>query len=283
MSNPIIDQIHSESLLHLLTSVAGESETGFSTGIHGLDACCRASGIKPHHQVLEIQGSLPLGGWEKAAFLFDVDDTFDIRRFKQILLQRFAHASTTMLPAMVEACLARLCVIRPKTTLELATSLANVPKYLANRFPTIGLGLVAIDSMSAFHWPDRFLAERIGSRKPSMPSINPQRQVVNHLQSIRQSLAPMILVSNWGVLYRQHLDSLTNSSFEGQTGVTNSDFSVDTQITTARGREGWLPEQLELSVQGRQEESFVGYIRTARTLDMDSVVVYRISGNGISF
>ncbi|EAU93078.1 recA/RAD51 family protein [Coprinopsis cinerea okayama7 len=306
-AHSIIDQVHEESLLNLLTSVASQGSTGPATAIPALDAYCSAANISYRGNILEIQGppasgktsliyfaittcilppifhSVRLGGWGKIVFLFDMDSVFDIIRLKDILLHRLS--STSLVPnafsTLVAMSLARLCILRPNSTQQLAVSLANIQKIMSTRFPNQELGIVIVDSLSSFYWPDRFISERTALNKQTL---NPLKHVIHALQCLRISLAPFVILSNWGlipleqtedpVLYRQHLTPYYPDTFseapEGynQPRSTSNHFIVDLHITTAPS----------LQVPG----SFVGYIRSAAS-NQRSRMMFRVTAEGIHF
>lgn len=224
------------------------------TQINALDAYCCATGSNPSSphsplkrgDVIEIQGppasgkthvvyhlvatcvlpvlhrSVKLHGWEKAAIVFDTDGSFDIRRLKQIIEHRLQRliSSEDEIPAVIEQCLKRIALIRVTSTLQLAVSIINSPSYLARLFPGSELGILAVDSLSTFYWPDRFAAEGpVDDPSNSRPVAidNRFRNVVTALQKIRSSLCPVIVLTNWGLtpasrgtgpptFYRQHLN-----------------------------------------------------------------------------
>ncbi|KAH6917279.1 recA/RAD51 family protein [Coprinopsis sp. MPI-PUGE-AT-0042] len=257
-ADSVIDQIQEESLLHLLSSVASEGPK-LSTGISGLDEYCHTAGLDYRGLVLELQGPpasgkshliywllstciMPhtRGGWEKAAFIFDLDNTFNILRLRSLLTRRLAGLSA----ALVNSCLARLGILRPSSSLHLATSLMNTQRYMASQFPNDELGLVAIDSLSAFYWQDRFLGERNPGTKPTGPAtVHPLSHVTSALQDLRLSLAPMIALSNWGLVpydrrmepmvFRQHLSPFPDLFGDGLPSQRRG-FTVDIHMTTRR-------------------------------------------------
>lgn len=223
------------------------------TQINALDAYCCSTGSNPSSphsplkrgDVIEIQGppasgkthltyhlvatcvlprlhrSIDLHGWEKAAVVFDTDGSFDIRRFKQVLVGRLQKLiSAEEIPTTTEECLGRLALVRVASTLHLAVSILNSPSYVARLFPSSELGMFVVDSLSTFHWPDRFAAERpaddTSNNRP--PATNNRfRNVVMALRKIRSTLSPVIVLTNWGLTptsraagpptyYRQHLN-----------------------------------------------------------------------------
>jgi len=184
--------MHSESLQQLLCAVyVNKRPNIFNLGlesriyIHGHPA----SG-KTH--LLYFLLAICLAEWEKAAVVFDMDGRFNISRFKQLLVSRLS--STTI----VDRCLKNIHIFRPTSSDQLAVSLAHLPKYHAKHFPDMALGMVAIHSVDALTWLDRFKAEQLrlphGSLQSNMSSI---------LETIRLSLGSVVVLTDWGLVHKQ--------------------------------------------------------------------------------
>ncbi|KAF7969208.1 hypothetical protein HWV62_27903, partial [Athelia sp. TMB] len=173
----------------------------------------------------------PLGGWDKTAVIFDTDGTFSLHRLHQLLLGKLSSllktsADTEQAPIlpddMVKIALTRVHIFRPTSSAQLAASLLNLPNYHAEHLPDETIGLIAVDSISSFYWPDRFTVEQInsGDTKSRTSSFNPLYHVLVSLQKIRVSHAPVVILTNWGLnpltkltrnsasttLYKQHLN-----------------------------------------------------------------------------
>ncbi|KAI0660408.1 hypothetical protein C8Q70DRAFT_50206 [Cubamyces menziesii] len=177
---------------------------------------------------------IELGGWGKAAILIDTEGKFNIRRFHDLLLSRLRQYlgedsspdSLTSLEDLAVQCLQNLHVFRPTSSAQLAVTLLHLPRYHAteSRLQNQEIGLLAIDSMSAFYWRDRFTLEQLhdaaqGSSRANLPP-NPILHVLKSLAKFRASHRPVILMTNWGLnplgkplatgepespFYRQHL------------------------------------------------------------------------------
>ncbi|KAL1749091.1 P-loop containing nucleoside triphosphate hydrolase protein [Schizophyllum fasciatum] len=162
---------------------------------------------------------MELGGWGKAAVLCDTDGTFDPLRFRQILAQRLRNPRTTRAEDatdnILRASLQRIHVFRPTTSNELAMTLAHLPAYHCLRLPDDEIGMLAIDSLSSFHWSDRFTVEQLrAASERGAPVTSPLRNVVKALRRFRDSHRPIILLTNWGLspiphtpFFEQHLRS----------------------------------------------------------------------------
>ena len=123
-------------------------------------------------------------------------------------------------------CLSRLHVFRPRSSAQVATTLMHLPEYHSTH-PSLHLeeiGLLAVDSLSAFYWSDRLLAEQLRSVDKSVSAgltepVSPMRQITIALQRVRALRGPLTVLANWGLnpskesahtgepypLYKQHL------------------------------------------------------------------------------
>jgi DNA-repair protein XRCC2 len=173
-----------------------------------------------------------LGGWDKAAVVFDTDGTFNIGRLHELLLNRLtrlfsdgftADAVNTSVEDIAMTAMKRVHVFRPTSSVQLASSLANLAAYHMAHLPDDEIGFIAVDSISSFYWPDRFTLEQInsvGSTQRGMSNAaSPLHHVLISLQKIRLSHGPVITLTNWGLnpltkptqnsghttFYRQHL------------------------------------------------------------------------------
>ncbi|KAJ7361625.1 hypothetical protein DFH08DRAFT_844708 [Mycena albidolilacea] len=180
-----------------------------------------------------------LGGWEKAAVVFDTQ-SFDIRNFRRVLLSRLVPAfsrfqtSSDDAQLLAETALRKLHIFCPSSTAQLATSIYNLPAYQKTHMPDADIALVAVDSLSAFYWPDRFTAEQL---RPPARTATPLQHVLTALQKFRLSHNPVTILTNWAltladnssgpptappVFYKQHLPSFP--SFPGS--VPTNPFSL---------------------------------------------------------
>lgn len=168
------------------------------------------------------QMSIDFGGNGLAAVVYDTDASFDVTRLHQLLLTRLSLVlpyNIEMARRLTEESLRRLHVFRPTSLLQLATSLLHLPLYHKVSIPEHEIGLLAVDSMSAFYWTDRFIAEQMRNmpqREPHPSSVNPLQHVLTALGRLRLSHAPFIILTNWGLnlasrssgpvtFYKQHL------------------------------------------------------------------------------
>ncbi|KAJ6519935.1 hypothetical protein C8R45DRAFT_953310 [Mycena sanguinolenta] len=152
-----------------------------------------------------------LDGWGKAAVVFDTEGCFDLRNFHRVLLSRLARAcarsnsSSDDAQLLAETALHKLHVFCPASTAQLAASIYNLPAYQKTHMPDADIGLVAVDSLSAFYWPDRFTAEQL------RPLVNSGATGLQHvltcLQKFRLSHNPVTVLTNWALTLADNSDS----------------------------------------------------------------------------
>ncbi|KAG6381290.1 hypothetical protein JVT61DRAFT_5696 [Boletus reticuloceps] len=158
---------------------------------------------------------------EIAVVVYDTDATFDIERFRRLLLSRISrHPCSTLDPQeSVRRALARLHLFRPTTLVQLAASIANLAAYHSSHMTHQEIAVLAIDSISPFYWADRFSAEQLrdaaSAKNKRVPmALSPLRHVLDAIQSVRRSHRPLTILTNWALhsapshsasLYKQHL------------------------------------------------------------------------------
>ncbi|KAG0708975.1 hypothetical protein DFH29DRAFT_993823 [Suillus ampliporus] len=245
----LLNEIPRESLQNLLSSVrvyAPPSGNHIST-----ESCAPALPLSSlsRGDVIEVQGpassgkthllyhfvllciapsrqmSMDFGGNGMAAVIYDTDASFDVARLHQLLLTRLSLVlphNMEMARRLAKESLQRLHVFRPTSLLQLATSLLHLPFYHRVCIPEYEIGLLAVDSVSAFHWADRFIAEQMRNMpqivqvQPDHALVNPLQHVLTALGRLRLSHAPFIILTNWGLnltsqssgpvtFYKQHL------------------------------------------------------------------------------
>ena len=163
-----------------------------------------------YHILLAFLAFEPDPDAQIAAVVYDTDASFDIQRFRRLLLSRISRRPAVLDPLdSLRRSLSRLHVFRPTSLAQLATSIANLPAYHASRMPNQEIALLAVDSISAFYWPDRLAAEQLRTA-----GILPLHDVLDAIQSVRRSHGPLSFLTNWalnaapshsGSPYTQHL------------------------------------------------------------------------------
>ena len=167
---------------------------------------------------------IALSGRDRSAVYFDCDGALQVGRVAALIrsyLLRRIRARTDKVPSlygaaptrptaieeMVTRVIGRLHLFRPSSTVSLAATLTSLPTYLQTHDRSdVELGMVFVDSLSAFHWQDAFAFESDSSAPHAM------RYVVQALGTLRRTLSPVFVVTNWALarsgnttFYRQHL------------------------------------------------------------------------------
>ena len=157
-----------------------------------------------------------------AAVVYDTDAAFDIQRFRHLLISRISRLPSSTLDPQesVRRALARLHLFRPTSLIQLAASIANFPAYHSSHMPNQEIVVLAIDSISAFYWSDRFSAEQLRDiastnlKNKAVPMVPSLCHVLDAVQGVRHSHRPLTILTNWalnpapshsGSLYKQHL------------------------------------------------------------------------------
>jgi DNA-repair protein XRCC2 len=144
-----------------------------------------------------------LAGWGKAAILLDTDHKFNVLRFAQLLrsrVRRLLPLDHSDSDAIVTKAFGLLHVFRPSSSQQLAATIQHLPVYLATKLPEEDLGVLAVDSISAFYWPDRHVHEQLRSSDSNCPpsrSTNPLSHAFASITSFIQSHGPLVLLSSW--------------------------------------------------------------------------------------
>lgn len=182
-------------------------------------------------------GGYDMGGWGKAAVLFDCDVTFDISCFHTRLIERIrqqlispnynvvfpegqptlsreeAHMTDYQIHTLTEECLDRLLILRPQSSAQLAISLLNLLTLQAEALPNTEVALVALDPISGLeYWPDRFETEQtredsgkslrsgaVSTGNPDTGAKNALHYVLVALEHYRRLQSPIIVMTTWGL------------------------------------------------------------------------------------
>lgn len=160
-----------------------------------------------------------------SAIIYDLDFSFDMLRFRCTLAKRisclFPMFGATEHAELVQASLRRLHIFRPRSQSQLAASLKYLPSYHATRMPENEIGFLAIDSISAYYWPERLREEQMHHFAPEKARNRSDTlcNVLAALGDVIQLYSPVVVLTNWGlhavaqvhhshgpaVLYKQHL------------------------------------------------------------------------------
>ncbi|KAJ7597148.1 hypothetical protein C8J56DRAFT_919333, partial [Mycena floridula] len=193
---------------------------------------------------------------------------------------------------LAKKAISKLHIFQPNSSSQLAVSLAGLPAHHASHFPDDGIGLVAVDSISSFYWPDRFTMEQLNGTAIT----NSLQHVITALERIRIALRPLIVWTNWALpskpissnsFYRQHLKPFP-SPFDGATtaSVEAPTLGMITHHITLHARP--VPKISPDSVQDLVEHRFArgqnvtGYIRIPGQASVKTVEL-RIGRDDVNF
>ncbi|CAL1695366.1 unnamed protein product [Somion occarium] len=238
--------------------------------------------------------SLSFPGWDKSAVVYDTEGTFDISRLHHVLRTRIHQILQSFdlseLPEPIDECvetiarqcLPRLFVCRPTSTFQLATSILHFPDMHAENelFQKSEVALLVVDSLSSFYWNDRFTMEQFrGQKSGASPVSNPLKYVLDALQHVRNTINPVMVLTNWGLnplnkpspdtgtlpspFYKQHLHLLPSlfaqdASEHGQMQSNIPSMACDTPISN-------VGELMPPEAQPRPAETFDPESRLAIT------------------
>jgi DNA-repair protein XRCC2 len=195
-----------------------------------------------------------LGGWDKAAVIFDTDGTFNIGRLHELLLSRLTRLSpdgfaqdavNASVEDIARTAMRRVHIFRPTSSVQLASSLINLAAYHMAHLPDDEIGFIAVDSISSFYWPDRFTLEQLNSMgntwRGMSSAASPLHHVLTSLQKIRLSHGPVIALTNWGLnpltkptqnsappaFYKQHLFPFPVTSKQHQSNAAETNTAAN--------------------------------------------------------
>ncbi|CCO37333.1 hypothetical protein BN14_11488 [Rhizoctonia solani AG-1 IB] len=281
--------IHRESGLHLINRVKYTTDPPGDSFIQGFDSHIMSSFPKLEQtlpksswargDLIEIQGpaasgkthllyfwamtcvlpyqiAIPFGeNQEKKYVLIGGRNKSVVDRITTILPQGSIDTHDHTISRTVANALKRVHIFRPSSTLSLATTLMAIPTYHRTHMADEQIGMLMIDGISSFYWPDRWISEQVENelgemqngapQPPPAPPLrsdaNPLRHVLTVILNLRRSLGIVALLTNWGltaldsqippstVYFRQHLRAPYPSPFESE--PRTSKFSVAHHIT----------------------------------------------------
>lgn len=231
-------------------------------------------------------------------------------RFNQLLLgylTRLLSDSHTA-KSIAQESLGRLHIFRPASSTQLAATIAHLPKYHVTHFPRVSIGLVAIDSMSSFYWPDRFTAEQMQmvstptEREKDAPGFSlALYHVLIVLKEFHSTHGSTVVLNNWGlhsisgtapVVYKQHLHPFPNSfmatrpstSRPAGTSLSPDYLPLTYHITVSSAhspRFQSVREAKDRETERRTTDEFIGLVRTSKHSAGDKFV-FHIASNFVS-
>lgn len=170
-----------------------------------------------------------LEGWGRAAFILDAGGAFQIAQFthflKAYIMRRLPRCQDQEISDILLGCLSRFHVFTPESTAQLAVTILSLPDYHAKTLPRTEMGILAIDTMSAFYWQDRFMGEQpcwssmLAARlnhQPLMRTDDPMRHVWTALDSVARSYCPLVVFTNWALHRNKHALGLGDTNLYSQ-------------------------------------------------------------------
>lgn len=131
-----------------------------------------------------------------------MDGTFCITRFRQILITRLSEntPSPKIIP-LVQKYLSCVHIFRPVSSNQLDITLKSLSKHHAKLFPHLDLGMIAIHSINAFYWLDRYKTEQARMSTPSInPKISHYRNTTSVLHELLLSYNAIVVMTYWAFL-----------------------------------------------------------------------------------
>ena len=184
------------------------------------------------------------GGWNKAAFVYDIDGHFSVSRFRDIVMCQLQESSLSgsVISLHIENCLKLMHIFRPTSSDQLAVSLAHLPLYHSKHFPDFELGLIAIHSLDAFYWIDRYHTEQ--ARTSPGYSLSPK--LASILDKVQRLYGMFVLLSVWGLPQRSRWTSPADA---------NDPSSLDCE-------NGWHQISLQHTFPGSQRVERIGSVQS---------------------
>ncbi len=127
------------------------------------------------------------GGQGTAVVWFDADGRFSAMRLREVILDAVSSSTTNEgtitgdrdTESLVQEALTHVHVLRPQSSIQLVATLDSLPSYLfdvtAHSSLSRRLGLLVLDSASAFYWQDRYHSETARFKHPDQPRDGPSR------------------------------------------------------------------------------------------------------------
>lgn len=148
-----------------------------------------------------------------AVVVIDTDNRFDVERLVQVMTSQYRSAAadgttTTDSPVEVLHGLQHIHIFRPQSLASLLSTLRSLPDYLLDMTQHSSahrsLSLLAVDSMTAFYWPERseqemaYLASEEGEQGLRQTR-NTYSEIVTALRHIQATFACPVVATSWSL------------------------------------------------------------------------------------
>lgn len=143
------------------------------------------------------------GGQGTAVVWFDIDGRFSATRLREVVLGVISSAMVNEddEESLVQEALTHVHVFQPQSSRQLIETLDWLPSYLldATAHSSIHrrLGLLIIDSATAFYWQDRFSSETARFEQPDKPRTEPSltAKTITRLKKVQKEFDCTIVYS----------------------------------------------------------------------------------------
>ncbi|KAG8956108.1 hypothetical protein FRC03_010952 [Tulasnella sp. 419] len=173
-----------------------------------------------------------LGGRGKSVIILDCDGRWRMKRLYTLLhsyltsyfenafdppspaqggsgANALAYDFTPSIESVAQKCLSLIHIFKPKTSLEVATTLLGIPSYHRDHMPNQEILMLFIDSMSAFHHDDKRRIEQAGyadrnsngsTKRVDSPQLKMMKHTLDAIQNLRTSLGVVTFLTNWALI-----------------------------------------------------------------------------------
>ncbi|RZB73997.1 DNA repair protein XRCC2-like isoform B [Glycine soja] len=154
------------------------------------------------------------GGLDHLVLFLDLDSRFDVTRFSQLLIHRITlHGTDSYDKTLYDLCMARFLYVRCYDSFEFLHTLRTLHCRLEKEKEVHGVGvhLLMIDSIGAFHWMDRasmFLSQR-ENRKKKLFLQTVSEAVVQNIKKLLQ-VHPMLIIATKSVIFGNRYSTASN-------------------------------------------------------------------------
>ncbi|KDN49610.1 hypothetical protein K437DRAFT_273259 [Tilletiaria anomala UBC 951] len=158
----------------------------------------------------------------RAVLLFDNDGRFPLQKLRRMLdlhiCNRIAEAlrrtdifdragslpwkqpTKEEISAMIDSWLNLLHIWRPTSQVAFSAAVQHAPKTVDASPGVYDIGLIVVDSISAFHWTDIQKADHCSSSSLSGPPTHQAfASALRHLKHLQDASAAPVLLSNWAI------------------------------------------------------------------------------------